>query len=58
MLVMDEIVSHKKDMSGTFWGMFNPWWGNEDAICNIVKRLKRKKQKKNILQLSDKRCEF
>ena len=56
MLIIGGIVSHKKDMSGTFGDKFNPWWGTK--MPYEMKHRQKMKKKKKILQLSDKDVNF
>lgn len=45
MLIIGGIVSHKKDMSGTFGDKFNPWWGTKMPYA--MKHSQKMKKKKN-----------
>ena len=44
-LIIGGIVSHKKDMSGTFGDKFNPWWGTKMPYA--MKHSQKMKKKKN-----------
>ena len=45
MLIIGGIVSHKKDMSGTFGDKFNPWWGTKMPYAMKHSQKMKKKKK-------------